>query len=312
MVPALPDERETPMSAVLSAKPSLYDAITAQIIAAIEEGVGRCVMPWHSHSVPVAMPLNASTNMPYHGVNVVALWASAATRLFPSGYWASYEQWRKLGAQVRKGERGSPIIFYKKLDGDAEPEAGDVAEVPRIVLRHSHVFNAYQVEGWDVPAPPSRSDVETNAQIAAFIAATRAEVRHGGDRAYYHREADYIALPAPEQFRGTPTSSPTEAYYAVLSHELTHWTGAPHRLDRAKGTKYADREYAFEELVAELGAAFLCSAFGLVNAPRPDHAAYIKHWLDILGRDNRAIFAAASLAQQAVEYLRTVAGSERF
>ena len=296
-------------SAVLSAtKPNIYDAVTAQIVAAIEAGAGTCVMPWHDGIVPVTMPRNALTEMPYHGINVVALWAQASTKLYPSGYWASYEQWRKLGAQVRKGERGSLIIFYKKLDGDAEPEA-DEADAPRIVLRHSHVFNSAQVDGWDVPEPARRSEVETNEQIAAFVEAIKADIRHGGHTARYHRLHDHITLPAPEHFRGTPTSSPTEAYYAVLLHELTHWTGAPHRLDRVKGKRYGDRDYALEELVAELGAAFLCSAFRLVNEPRPDHAAYISHWLDLLNRDNRAIFAAASLAQQSVEYLRVVAGS---
>src|SRR5262249_27321923 len=152
------------------------------------------------------------------------------------------------------------------------------------------------------------SAVVQDERIAAFIAATKADVRHGGLRAYYHREDDYIALPPPDQFQGTPTSTTTEASYAVLLHELTHWTGAPHRLDRVKGKRFGDRDYAFEELVAELGSAFLCSAFGLVNEPRPDHAAYIAHWLDLLSRDNRAVFAAASLAQQAVEYLRVRTG----
>jgi antirestriction protein ArdC len=299
------------MSAVLSAKQSIYDTITSHIMKAIEDGAGRCVMPWHGGVVPVVMPRNACTEMPYHGVNVVALWATAAMRLYPCGYWASYEQWRKLGAQVRKGERGSPIVFYKKLDGDAEPATADEAEAPRIVLRHAHVFNFAQVDGWELLETVSRvSQVETNAQIAAFVAATKADIRHGGTRAFYHREGDYIAMPAAAQFHGTPTSSPTEAYYAVELHELTHWTGAPHRLDRVKGKRFGDREYAFEELVAELGAAFLCSAFRLVNEPRPDHAAYIGHWLGILKQDNRAIFAAASLAQQAVEYLRVLAGSD--
>lgn len=294
-----------------SNKPSIYETITGQIIAAIEEGVGRCVMPWHGSVVPVAMPLNACTDMPYHGVNVVSLWATAAMRLYPSGYWASYEQWRKLGAQVRKGERGAPIIFYKKLDGEEEP-GSDGPEAPRIALRHSHVFNFAQVDGWELPEVETRvSRVETHEQIAAFVAATKASIRHGGLSAFYHRVEDYIAIPPPELFTGTPTSSPTEAYYAVLLHELTHWTGAPHRLDRVKGKKFGDPDYVFEELVAELGAAFLCSALKLVNEPRPDHAAYIAHWLALLKQDTRAIFAAASLAQQAVEYLRTLAGTSR-
>jgi antirestriction protein ArdC len=295
------------LSAVLSdSKPNIYESVTSQIIAAIEAGAGACVMPWHGSVVPMAMPKNAATGLPYHGVNVVALWAQAMNKRLMSGYWASYQQWRKLGAQVRGGERGSMIVFYKKLDGEPENGLADEAAAPRFVIRYSHVFNAAQVEGWEHPVANRVSEVETNAQIEAFVQATKADVRHGGIGACYRRREDYIAMPRPERFTGTPTSSPTEAYYAVLLHELTHWTGAPHRIDRVFGTRFGDREYASEELVAELGAAFLCSAFGIVNAPRPDHAAYISHWLDILDRDTRAIFKAASMAQQAVEYLRTL------
>ena len=298
------------MSAVLSeSRPSIYEAVTGQIIAAIEVGAGTSVMPWHASIVPMAMPKNAATGMPYHGVNVVGLWAQAVNKRLMSGYWASYQQWRKLGAQVRGGERGSLVVFYKKLDGEPENGPADEADAPRFVIRHSPVFNAAQVDGWEHPNLARPSEVEVNAQIEAFVQATKADIRHGGIEACYRRQADYIAMPRQERFTGTPTSSPTEAYYAVLLHELTHWTGAPHRLDRVFGNRFGDREYASEELVAELGAAFLCSAFGIVNAPRPDHAAYIAHWLDILDRDNRAIFKAASMAQQAVEYLRTLAAA---
>lgn len=296
------------MSAVLSeSRPSIYEAVTGQIIAAIEAGAGTYTMPWHGCIVPMALPKNAATGMPYHGVNVVGLWAQAANKRLMSGYWASYQQWRKLGAQVRGGERGSLVVFYKKQGGTPENDATDAADAPRIVIRHTHVFNAAQVDGWEHPLPKRLSEVEVNEQIEAFVRATKADIRHGGIRAFYRRQDDYIAIPKPERFTGTPTSSATEAYYAVLLHELTHWTGASHRMDRVFGKDFGDREYASEELVAELGAAFLCSAFGIVNEPRPDHAAYIAHWLDILERDNRAIFKAASMAQQAVEYLRDLA-----
>jgi len=299
-------------SAVLSAsKQSVYESVTAQIVVAIEAGAGTCVMPWHGSIVPMTVPKNATTGSPYHGVNVVALWAQAANRRFMSGYWASYQQWQKLGAQVRRREQGSLIIFYKRIESVLESESGDAVAVPRSVIRWSYVFNAAQVDGWDHPASQQQSAVVTNEQIEAFIRATKADIRHGSSVARYNRLKDYIELPAPEHFIGTPTSSPTEAYYAVLLHELTHWAGAPHRLDRVKGKEFGDPEYAFEELVAELGAAFLCSAFGIVNEPRLDHAGYIAHWLDILGRDNRAIFKAASLAQHAVEYLLKLDSAEQ-
>jgi antirestriction protein ArdC len=296
------------MSAVLS-KLSVYDAVTAQIVAAIEAGAGICTMPWHSGIVPMTMPINAATGMPYHGVNIVALWAQAATRRYITGYWASYHQWRKLGAQVRGGERGSLIIFYKKLESDEPDETGG-DEVPRFVIRSSHVFNAEQVDGWELPQPTRLSQVEKNAQIEAFVQATKADIRHGALVACYRGTLDYIDMPSPAQFVGTMTSSPTEAYYAVKLHELIHWSGAPHRINRTFGLRFGDADYAFEELVAELGAAFMCSAFGIVNEPRPDHAAYIANWLNILDRDNRAIFKAASFAQEAVEYLRTIAAAQ--
>jgi antirestriction protein ArdC len=295
------------MSAALS-KLSVYEAVTAQIVAAIEAGAGICTMPWHGGIVPMTMPVNAATEMPYRGVNIVGLWAQAATRRYITGYWASYQQWRKLGARVRGGERGSLIIFYKELERAEHRETGD-DEGPRFVIRSSHVFNAEQVDGWELPHPKRLSQVETNAQVEAVVRATKADIRHGSAIACYRRKLDYIDMPAPEQFVGTPTSSPTEAYYAVLLHELVHWSGAPHRIDRTFGKRFGDADYAFEELVAELGAAFLCSAFGIVNEPRPDHAAYIANWLTILGRDNRAVFKAASLAQEAVEFLRTTAAS---
>jgi antirestriction protein ArdC len=293
---------EVSVSVVLS-KSNVYEAVTAQIIAAIEAGAVRCVMPWHAGVVPLTMPINAATEMPYHGVNIVSLWAQAATRRYITGYWASYHQWRKLGAQVRGGERGSLIIFYKKLEAD-EADGDDGS--PGFVIRLAHVFNAEQVDGWELPQSKRQSRVEKNAQIEAFVQATKADIRHGSIIACYRRKLDYIDMPAPEQFVGTPTSSPTEAYYAVLLHELTHWTGAPHRIDRTFGRRFGDTDYAFEELVAELGAAFLCSAFGIVNEPRPDHAAYIANWLNILSQDNRAIFTAARLAQEAVEFLRAL------
>jgi antirestriction protein ArdC len=309
----LPGDQEVSMTHhVLSAsKSNIWDAVTAQIVAAIEAGAGTCVMPWHGGAAPVAMPCNAFTDTHYRGINVVMLWARGTEQLYPSGYWASYEQWRKLGAQVRKGERGAPIVFYKKLDGGPDTDAGEEAEAPRFVLRHSHVFNFAQVDGWELPLSSRPSDVELNEQVAAFIAAVRADIRHGYAIACYRRKEDCIEMPAPERFTGTPTSSATEAYHAVLLHELTHWTGAEHRLARVLGRKFGDNDYAFEELVAELGAAFLCAAFGIVNAPRPDHAAYIAHWLRILGQDNRAVFRAAGMAQEAVEYLRELAADKK-
>jgi antirestriction protein ArdC len=256
--------------------------------------------------------MNAATDKAYRGVNIVALWVDAMSKRYISGYWASYKQWQTLGAQVRKGERGSTIVFYKPLD---QPELGVQNAAPgeeqkdgfRFVARASHVFNAEQVDGWTPPVPETKSIVQINEEVAAFIEAIGADVRHGFHMARYRRDLDCIEMPSPELFIGTCTSTPTEAYHGVLLHELTHWVGGEKRLNREFGKKFGDRAYAFEELIAELGAAFLCSAFRITNEPRPDHAAYVSSWLEILDRDAKAVFTAASKAQEAVEHLMSLA-----
>lgn len=293
-------------------KQDVFATITANIVSAIECGVQEFVMPWHGGILSPAFPVNASTDKPYRGVNIVALWVDAMFKRYISGYWASYKQWQGIGAQVRKGERGSVIVFYKKLDeqgADTEKEGQDASqnESPRFVARASYVFNAEQVEGWQPPIPKPKSLVAINDEVSAFIEAIGADVRHGMHTAKYRRDVDCIEMPSPEFFIGSSTSSPTEAYHAVLLHELTHWSGAGHRLNREFGKRFGDKAYAFEELVAELGAAFLCSAFRITNEPRPDHAAYVSSWLDILNRDTKAVFTAASRAQEAVQFLMGLA-----
>jgi antirestriction protein ArdC len=296
------------MSEAVPSRFNVYASVTEKIAAAIEAGAGSFMMPWHAGIAPIAMPLNAVTSAPYRGINVIALWAEAAVKRYVTGYWASYRQWQDIGAQVRRNERGATIVFFKKVE-KGDDEALD-EEQPRFVARAYRVFNSYQVDGWQLPLPEKKSQIQTNKQIEAFVKATGADVRYGGLVACYRHDLDCIEMPAPERFVGTDTSSPTESYYAVLLHELTHLSGAPHRLNRVFGRRYGDEAYAFEELVAELGSAFLCSIFGITNEPRYDHAAYVSSWLDILGSDNKAIFQAASHAQKAVEYLTQLATSK--
>jgi len=165
------------------------------------------------------------------------------------------------------------------------------------------VFNAAQVDGWQPPEPPVEvSPAEANASVTAFVKATEATIVHGASGAWYDVARDLIAMPALEAFIGSPTSTPSEAYQATLLHELVHWTGAAHRLDR--GLADLSRSVlAREELVAEIGAAFLCADLGVTNEPRPDHAAYVANWLQILRDDARALFTASRRASQAANYL---------
>lgn len=282
----------------------VYRAVTDTIVEAIEAGAGDFVMPWHGAGAAIAKPENARTRMEYHGINVIALWAQAATQGYSSGYWASFRQWQEAGARVRRGERGATVVFFKRLDA---VEKNDSENRYALVARASRVFNADQVTGWQPPAPPSFGDpIDVLASVATFTKATAARIVHGGANACYDVVSDVIELPAPERFTGSPTSTPSEAFHATLLHELVHWTGARHRLDR-KLLNISPADRAREELIAELGAAFLCADLGVANTPRPDHAAYVAHWLQLLRNDKHAVFTASRLASKAATYLHELA-----
>lgn len=302
-------EREFSMnSTVLShARFDVYRAVTDNIVAAIEAGAGEFVLPWHRSKYGIGRPTNAVTTMPYQGVNTVGLWAEATLRRFDSGYWATYMQWQSAGAQVRKGETGSTIVFFQKIE-KGEPTEGAENEEPgqrRFVAKAYRVFNAEQVDDWSEPDSLRfpRSPLDILEGVENWVRATGAIVRHKGERAYYDIRQDEIVLPDRHRFVGSPTSSPQESYYATVLHELTHWTGAKHRLDREFGGRFGDKAYAMEELVADLGAAFLCADLEIASEPRPDHAAYLSSWLTVLKQDARAIFTAARLANNAGDFL---------
>lgn len=289
------------MTSSLNAQHNVYQAVTDRIVEAIEAGAGEFVMPWHRVSAGIGRPTNAATGKRYQGTNVVALWAEGSLSKFASGFWATYRQWQALGAQVIRGERSATIVFYKPLKG---AEDGDEDRPSRrLVARASRVFNADQVEGWEAPGLERPDLAEVLPAAEAFVTATGAWISHGYDHACYNRREDCIELPDRDRFIGSPTSPPTETYYATVLHELTHWTGAPLRLAREFGKRFGDEAYAVEELVAELGAAFLCADLGIANEPRPDHAAYVAHWLSVLETDRRALFLAARLASEAAAFL---------
>lgn len=283
----------------------VHQAITDQIIAAIDDGAGPAIMPWHRTGAGITRPINVHSGNAYRGVNTVALWTAASVAGYDSGLWGTYRQWQERGAQVRKGEKSSLIIFYKEFerDDDATDNDGGTQD-RRFMARASRVFNLAQVDGYT--APVVEQAVNPISPIVAaeeFVSRTGATVREGGERAYYSRSQDIITMPDRVRFTGTQTSTATEAWYAVLLHELTHWTGIASRLDRQFGERFGDDAYAMEELVAELGAAFLCADLGITPEPRADHAAYIDHWLRIMKGDRKAIFAAASAASKACDFL---------
>ncbi len=286
-------------------KLDVYSEITNQIITAIEQGADKFQMPWHQSGAATMSPINIDTGNEYRGINIISLWAASQVREYSTGIWGTYRQWQNAGCQVRKGEKSAVVIFYKEFECDDEDNTNDGEPRKRLMARASRVFNAAQVDGYQPETiEPVSNPVTTIEAADHFIKATRANICHGGERAYYQPSTDLIQMPPRECFYGSDTSTATESYYSTLLHELTHWSGHKSRCDRFTSGLFKKDDYAREELVAELGAAFLCSQLSVALDPRADHAAYIDHWLKILKADSKAIFQASSLATKAVEYLK--------
>lgn len=282
----------------------IHQEITDRIVAAIERGAERFEMPWHRGGISQGRPANALSRRGYRGINVLALWVAAESKGYTSGYWATYGQWQNLGAGVKKGQKATRIVFYRQIVRDRrEGEQSDDETVTYFAVRFFSVFNADQVNGWRPPEQVSKGHVEALAQAEGFIRNTGAVIRHGGARAYYHPARDDIVMPDRSRFVDTPAGSATEGYYATLFHELTHWTGDRKRVNRSLSGRFGDKAYAMEELVAELGGAFLCADLGVSNTPRADHASYVAGWLEVLKKDRKAVFTAANRAHEAAEYL---------
>ena len=282
----------------------IHAEITNQLIAAIEADPGKPAMPWRRSGKPLFMPVNALTGKPYNGINIVSLWVSAELQSYTTPVWATYRQWAEMDAQVRKGEKSSLVVFFKEYEADRDPENAD-DDGRRRVVRASYVFNASQVDGYAAPdAPAQLGPVERIEAVDRFVAATAARIEHGGERAFYRPSTDHIQMPDEGLFCGTESMTRSEAYYAVLVHELTHWTGAKQRLDRVLGKRFGDQAYAAEELIAEIGSAFLCAELGITQDVRADHAQYLAQWLTLMKSDSRAVFAAAAKASEAVAYLK--------
>lgn len=285
-------------------KPSrdLYATVTNQIIAALEAGVRPWVRPWTKTGAPtIAKPLR-STGEPYRGINVLLLWGAAVDRGYSSNRWFTFNQAKAAGAHVRKGEQGSMVVYAGRVQADDDAEADDEAKTEKkpggMFLRAYTVFNAEQLDGLAPDAPiEAIPEAPVDARANAFFDGIGARVVHGGDRAFYMPAADVVQLPPPGAFTSAA------AYFSTRAHELVHWTGHPERLARQFGQRFGDAAYACEELVAELGAAFVCADLGLAADVREDHAAYLASWLAVLKADKRAIFTAATQAQRAADFL---------
>lgn len=285
----------------------VYQEVTDQIIEALEQGTAPWARPWSSTAEP---PHNASSGRAYSGINEILLSAAAMTRGYELDRWLTYRQAQEAGGQVRKGERGQLVTFFKVIEREkggksttgAQERGGESREEEKEkipIVKGFTVFNVAQIDGlpehyYESPAP--REQWEREEEAEGLLEASGADIRHGGDQAYYMPSQDRIQLPPRGAFESA------QDYYATALHELVHWTKHPERLDRDMGKqKFGDEGYAREELVAEMGAAMLCARAGFGAELR--HADYIGHWMQVLRDDKRAIFQASSRAREASEYV---------
>jgi len=281
----------------------VYARITAEIVAAIEAGAGEYVMPWHHGGTSTARPINVASGKAYRGVNTLALWSAVQNAAYPMGIWGTYRQWQALGAQVRKAERATTVVFWKQIgSGRSDDEESDAApdeltERCRFFARGYSVFNCTQVDGYEPTPPAPCSGDERAAHAEIFYANLGIKTVYGGDEAYYLPSADRVHSPVFEAFRDAAS------HYSVLYHEGVHATGAKHRLGRDLSGRFGSETYAMEEIIADTGSSMILADLGIATRPRPDHAAYIATWLSVLRSDTSAIFTAASKAQAAVDWM---------
>lgn len=284
----------------------LYAEITDKLIAIIEANPQEPQLPWRRSGVHLAIPSNAVTHNAYNGINIISLWMAAEAGGFTTPLWATYRQWKDAGAQVRQGEKASLVIFYREYDAEPDPDNADDSGKRR-VARASHVFNVAQVDGVVLPASPAPPNpIKRIEAVERFIANTGANIIISGDRAYYRPSTDQIVMPEEHLFTGTDTMTRDEAFYAILLHELSHHSGAPHRLNRQFGKRFGDDAYAMEELTVEFSSAYLCAELQITQPARPDHAHYLAKWLAVLKDDKRALFHAAAKAAEAANYLKNL------
>jgi antirestriction protein ArdC len=285
-------------------KQDVYERITAKIVTSLEQGVRPWLKPWNAEAMAgrITRPLR-SNGIPYRGINIVMLWMEAMEKGYSAPIWMTFKQALELGAHIRKGEKGSLVVYADTITRTEGTKDGEEREAVIPFMKGYTVFNVEQIE--NLP-PQYHAKTETPkidapqriAHAESFFAATGASITHGGTRACYAQEPDHIRMPPFETFIDP------ESYYATLAHECCHWTKHPKRLDREFGRKrWGDEGYAMEELVAELGAAFVCADLALTPEVREDHASYVASWLKVLKDDKRAVFAAASHAQKAADYL---------
>ena len=281
----------------------LYEEITSKIIGELEAGRVPWVQPWGTQATKaqLALPRNATTGRPYSGINVLILWGAVIERGFAGQSWLTFRQAQSVGGHVRKGERGVTVVYADRfVPSDKRQRARETGDEAQAIpfLKRFTVFNTEQCEA--LPAdmviaapPPPPGAIEP--VVESLIANSGVDFRIGGDRAFYVPVEDFVQVPPPAAF-----FEPINWHRTAL-HELAHASGQPARLNRDLSGRFGSGKYAFEELIAEIAAAFSCAALGI--EPTVRHADYIGFWLDVLREDDRAVVRAASQASRVADYL---------
>jgi antirestriction protein ArdC len=293
----------TTSDSTTSPRNDVYSRVTNRIVEQLERGVRPWHQPWNARHAAgsITRPLRHN-GQPYKGINILMLWDAAEQQGYACPIWLTFLQVKHLGGSVRKGQRGSPVVYANKFTTAKHDDAGDEIEEEHFFLKEYTVFNVEQCDGLPeqfsrlAECPKGNGECIEHAEL--FFASTGAKIENGGNRAYYAIDSDSIHIPPRETFRDS------ESHASTVAHELTHWTRHPSRLNRDLGRKrWGDEGYAIEELVAELGATFLCADLSISPEVREDHASYIENWLKVLKDDKRVIFTAASHASRAADFL---------
>ena len=273
---------------------NVYQEVTDRIIAELEKGAAPWVKPWKADATA---DHNVASKKAYQGINRLLLGMASMAAGYESSTWGTFQQWKERGTSVKKGEKATHIVFFKPVAGEQNAETGETSK-GFCVIKGYCVFNQAQTDmGSTLPLfPEEAASFDPLPACEANLIKSGARITHGGDAAFFAPALDRIQLPNRTTF-DTPA-----AYYATAFHELTHWTGHKDRLDRNQLGRFGNPAYAFEELIAEMGAAFLCADHSVQGELR--HAGYIGHWLHAMRADNKAVFKAAALAQKAADYIR--------
>ena len=286
-------------------KKDLYQDFTDQVIKQMEDNN----MNW---SKPFTTTIlnghhNVISKKPYQGMNCFSIGLSVHKNGFKSNEWATFNQWKNLGAKIKKGSKGTEILYWNIKEYEDKTNKDEKVKIP--FLKYFVVFNADQVDGYETKEKGLKDfnlkeidNWKTHFKTDTFVENTKADI-NTANKAFYSPNGDFIGMPPKEDFKGDKENTKEQYYYSTLLHELTHWSGHSSRCNRDLKNRFGSKAYAMEELVAEIGSAFLCSHLGVTKAPTPNHGRYLNNWLEVLKEDKKAIFKAFSLSKVSSEYL---------